>query len=386
MFDTPEKRREVRKWVIGTGACCILVYLCLRHISSIVQAFTWLIDLARPLIIGGVLALILNVPLHQWERILRKRITRQKMIRPLAILLSLVSIFGIFLGIALLVIPEFVDAIQLMFHILGNGLDYLAQLEQDKAHSPSDALISSFGIDWLELKQQLETWFSERSGALMEQIFGLTRKILSSTVTSLVGLVFAIYLLSGKEKFKHQACRLIQIWLPQNISGIIIHVSSVCNDVFQRFVAGQFLEALILGTLCMLGMAIFRIPYAPMVGALIGVTALIPIVGAFVGAIVGAIIIMTVSPLKALLFVIFLLILQQFEGNLIYPRVVGAKINLPAIWVLAAVTIGGNLAGPLGMFFGVPATSAAYTLLREATDRRELKRNSTIISEPCGLQ
>lgn len=131
------------------------------------------------------------------------------------------------------------------------------------------------------------------------------------------------------------------------------------------------MEAIILGTLCMIGMVILRIPYAPMVGALVGVTALIPVVGAFAGTIVGAIMIITVNPFKAFVFVIFLLILQQVEGNLIYPKVVGSKINLPAIWVLAAVTVGGNLGGPIGMLLGVPATSAAYVLVKEATKRRE---------------
>ena len=137
------------------------------------------------------------------------------------------------------------------------------------------------------------------------------------------------------------------------------------------FIAGQATEAIILGTLCMIGMMILRIPYAPMIGALVGVTALIPIVGAFVGTIVGAVMILTVDPFKAVVFVVFLLILQQVEGNAIYPRVVGSKNKLPAIWVLAAVTIGGNLAGPLGMLLGVPAASAAYALMKEATDLRE---------------
>ena len=382
MFDTQEKRRAISKWIIGTVTCCILIYLGLRHISSIAQAFSWLAGLAKPLLIGGILALVLNVPLCQWEAILRKRTPLQKAVRPLAILLSLVSVFGIFAGIAFLVIPELVDTIQLVVHILGSGLDQLAQMEQDEAHTSLDAFISGLGIDWLDLKHQMETWFKDRSGALVQQILDLTKKILSSAVTSLVGLVFAIYLLSGKEKLKLQACRLIRVWLPQNMGGIMIHISSVCGDVFHRFVAGQFLEALILGTLCMLGMVILRIPYAPMVGVLIGVTALIPVVGAIAGTFIGTIMIMTVSPLKAIVFVIFLLILQQVEGNLIYPRVVGAKINLPAIWVLAAVTVGGNLAGPLGMFLGVPAASAAYTLIREATDQRERKRSMPIPSDP----
>lgn len=384
MFDTQEKRRTISKWVIGTVTCCVLIYLGLRHISSIAQAFSWFVGLAKPLLIGGILALILNVPLRQWEAVLHKRITLQKKVRPLAILLSLVSVFGIFVGIAFLVIPELVDAIQLVVNILGSGLEQLAQMEQDETHTTLDAFISGLGIDWLDLKNQMENWFKERSVALVEQIFDLTKKILSSTVTSLVGLVFSVYLLSGKEKLKQQVCRLIRVWLPQNMGGIMIHVSSVCGDVFHRFVSGQFLEALILGTLCILGMVIFRIPYAPMVGALIGVTALIPVVGAIAGTVVGAVMIMTVSPLKAVVFVIFLLILQQVEGNLIYPRVVGGKINLPAIWVLAAVTVGGNLAGPLGMFFGVPAASAAYTLIREATSQREYKRSISISVDSCG--
>ena len=192
-------------------------------------------------------------------------------------------------------------------------------------------------------------------------------------MTFFIGLTFAIYILAGKEKLKRQGFRLMRAWLPRRLGEVLIHVFSVCNQTFRHFIAGQATEAIILGSLCMVGMAILRIPYAPMIGALVGVTALIPVLGAFVGTIIGAIMILTVDPFKALVFVIFLLILQQVEGNLIYPKVAGAKINLPAMWVLAAVTVGGNLAGPLGMLLGVPAASAAYALLREATEKREAR-------------
>ena len=138
------------------------------------------------------------------------------------------------------------------------------------------------------------------------------------------------------------------------------------------------MEAIILGVLCTIGMLILGLPYAPMIGTLVGVTALIPIVGAFVGTVVGFFMTLTVSPLQAIIFVAFLLVLQQFEGNLIYPKVVGRKINLPAVWVLAAITVGGGLAGPLGMLLGVPATSAAYALLKEATENREKKKKSNL--------
>ena len=154
----------------------------------------------------------------------------------------------------------------------------------------------------------------------------------------------------------------------------------MCGRNFKLFVAGQTTEAIILGSLCVIGMLLLRIPYAPMIGALVGVTALIPYVGAWVAGIVGAFMILTVNPFKALVFIIFLLALQQVEGNLIYPKVVGAKINLPAMWVLAAITVGGNLAGPIGMLLSVPAAASLYSLLREATDKREKAMNTMIPS------
>ena len=158
----------------------------------------------------------------------------------------------------------------------------------------------------------------------------------------------------------------------------LAHVSNVCSQAFKRFIAGQTVEAIILGSLCTVGMLLLHLPYAPMVGALVGVTALIPIVGAWTGMIVGAFIILTVSSFKAFVFVVFLMILQQIEGNVIYPRVVGSSIGLPALWVLAAITVGGSLAGPIGMFLGVPAVSALYQLIKEATvwkEQRTLKEN-----------
>lgn len=183
--------------------------------------------------------------------------------------------------------------------------------------------------------------------------------------------MFAIYILFSKEKLKSQSKRLIRAWLPESFGKWLIHASSVASVNFRNFISGQTLEAIILGVLCMVGMMILRIPYAPMVGALVGVTALIPVVGGFIGAIVGAFMIVTVSPIKALIFIVFLLILQQLEGDLFYPKVMGSRVNLPAIWIMAAVTIGGELAGPVGMLLSVPMASTAYVLIKEATLNRE---------------
>lgn len=182
---------------------------------------------------------------------------------------------------------------------------------------------------------------------------------------------------------KHQACRLIRVWFPRKFGDRSIHVASVCAKNFKLFVAGQTTEAFIRGSLCTAGMLILRIPYAPMIGVLVGVTALIPYVGAWIANPVGAFMVLTVDPFKALVFVIFLLILQQIEGNVIYPKVMGSKINLPAMWVLAAITVGGKLCGPFGMLLGVPAASSAYSLLKDATGSREQTKQtqSPVISE-----
>ena len=172
-------------------------------------------------------------------------------------------------------------------------------------------------------------------------------------------------------KLRKQITRLANAWLPIRLVKIISHITLVCTRTFRHFIIGQATEAVILGSLCAIGMWILQIPYAAMIGSLVGVTALLPMVGAFIGAAAGAFIILTESPVKALIFIVFLVILQQIEGNLIYPRVVGSKIHFPAMWVLASIIIGGSLAGPMGMLIGVPIASSAYALLKESTEKRE---------------
>lgn len=369
MLDDPQKSQKAAKWVVGVVSACILVYLGLRHIGMIAEVVGWLANLLKPLLLGGILALILNVPMSMIETRLLKKLRRGK--RPLAILLALILLVGIFVGVAFLVIPELLGAITLIVQIARDGLERLANLDHTGALAQTPLAELFNNIDWLGLSAQLETWLKDQSMDLASHAMEAVGSVVSGIVTPVIALTFAIYILAGKERLKRQASRLLRVWLTERVSGVVIHVSSVCAGTFKLFIAGQATEAIILGTLCMVGMAILRLPYAPMIGALVGVTALIPVVGAFVGTIVGAVMILTVDPFKAVVFVIYLLILQQVEGNAIYPRVVGSKINLPAIWVLAAVTVGGSLAGPFGMLLGVPAASAAYALIKEATALRE---------------
>lgn len=378
LIENKEKRKIISKWIIGIFVACILIYLGIRYVSVVAYAISWLMDLVFPLLLGIILALIFNVPMkpiEKWLLSINKSSKMKKASRPLAIVLSFFVIFGIFIGIAVLVVPEVVSAVKIVIENIMLAIDQLVKLEEstDLSEVPFGEIFAKIDIDWIQMKTQLEQWAKNISDQLMNIVASGVGSVAGSIVDFIVAITFSIYILSGKEKLKRQVKHLIYVWIPENVGNNFLHVASVCNQTFQSFVIGQVTEAIILGSLCAIGMLILRLPYAPMIGALVGVTALLPIVGAYIGAIVGAFMILTVNPFKAFVFIIFLLILQQIEGNLIYPRVVGSKINLPAIWVLAAITIGGNLAGPVGMLFAVPIMSSAYILLKEATEKKENK-------------
>ena len=382
-LDDPQNRKTLTKWAVGTVAACILIFLGVRYVSAIALAIEWLVGLVKPLLIGTMLAMVLNVPLAFIEKhLFRKNPTpkKEKARRPLAILLSLILVIGIFVGVAVLVIPELTGAVSIVISSVTGALDQMAVLEssEDFAQLPFAPWLEKLDIDWLTMKTQVESWMQQLSSTVLGSTASALGNAASSLIDGVVAFVFCIYVLANKEILARQISRLARAWLPERLTNTMSHIFDVCADVFQQFIVGQTTEAVILGTLCGIGMGILRIPYAPMVGALVGVTALIPYVGAFLATIVGAFMILTVNPFKAFVFIIFLLALQQVEGNLIYPKVVGAKINLPAMWVLAAITVGGNLAGPIGMLLGVPAASAAYALLREATENREKTLSQTI--------
>lgn len=384
ILDDKNQRRQLSRWIIGVIAAGIFIFLGVRYVSAIAYAVAWAVDLIQPLLVGLILALILNVPLRVIEpHLFKKHLTpkREKIRRPLAIILSLMLVLGIFTGVAVLVVPELINAVSIMISTIMDGLNQMTVLEStvDFSKLPFGEQLSQIDIDWRQIEVNLDEWIKEMGTSVMNTAASTLGTITSSIMDGIIGLVFAIYIMANKEELKRQVSRLIHVWLPEKFGEWIIHVSSVCNNTFRMFIAGQTIEAIILGSLCLIGMLIFRIPYAPMISALVGVMALIPYVGAWVAAIIGVFMILTVNPFKAVVFIIFLLSLQQVEGNLIYPKVVGAKMNLPPMWVLAAITVGGNLAGPIGMLLGVPAASAVYALLKEATDNRESQMG---ISQP----
>jgi len=293
-----------------------------------------------------------------------------KLRRPFSFIISLFLIIGILVGIVWLVIPEIVEAVKVILQGVIELVNRLSAMsEQELAELPlGSALLNT---DWDKILDTLQTWLKNQSGTIVNTAVGTIGSLVNGIFDFFISFVFASYILFGKDKLKMQTKRLINVWLPKNFGEWLIHAACVASQNFRNFITGQSLEAVILGVLCMIGMWIFGFPYAPMIGALVGVTALIPVVGGFIGAGVGAFMILTIDPIKAILFLAYIIVLQQIEGNLIYPRVMGSRVNLPGMWILAAVTVGGGIAGPIGMLLSVPIASTVYVLVREATDKRE---------------
>lgn len=373
---THDKKKKLTWWIIEIATVCILIFLVAQNSNVIIKAASRCLEIISPLLSGLIIALILNVPMkffesHLWNK--TKNRFLQKIRKPASFIISLVLILGILTMIFYLVIPELFEATKVIIQGTTNIIDKLKSMENVEIGGIElDKILDA--TDWNNMLTKLQNLLKEKSGSIVTTAFTTAVSFIGGVMNFFIALVFAVYILFGKENLKRQAFRLIKAWLPERVGENIIHVSYIANKNFRNFISGQSLEAVILGFLCMLGMLILNIPYAPMVGALVGITALVPVVGGFIGAGVGAFMILTISPIKALVFVIFLVILQQIEGNVIYPKVMGSKVNLPAIWILAAVSVGGSVGGVLGMFLSVPITSTLYYLIKESTEKKEQKK------------
>lgn len=349
-----------------------VLWLAIHYWEGLVKVLGLFFGAAVPLILGCIIAYVVNILMMFYETRLLNKMKKplvNSMRRVLAMVLAFLSIALIVFFIARMVIPEMISCFQIMLKDFPSALDnawkWAEEHLQISRYLQKDELFLTGNQDNLQnILSNVIKVLATGVGSALQITFGVVTSVFSALATFVIALIFSIYLLVGKEKIKGQFDRVIRHYTPKNFTCKLYYVLGVFDDSFHSFIVGQCVEAVILGVLCMLGMFILRIPYAAMVGCLIGFTALIPIAGAYIGAIVGAFLIFTVSPIKALVFLIFLVILQQVEGNVIYPRVVGTAIGLPGIWVLSAVVIGGGMMGVAGMLLGVPTASALYRLLR----------------------
>ena len=351
-------------WLFGI----FLLWLAIHYWDALLGMLGAAARAAGPLILGCEIAYVANILMSLIERHFAPKSRRAWMTKCRRTASLLISFLGVLIVIGLMlwmILPEFVHCMELLTQQLPDF--FAAVTGKVKNWALTD------GAQFQKFQDALQKWFNTALGWMGDGATWLVGQLsgLVSSISSLVmGLAFSVYILASKEKLKSQFTRLARAYLPERVRSTGQYILSTANIYFRSYIVGQCMEALVLGTLCALGMLILRLPYAVMVGCVVGVTALIPILGSYIGAAVGAIMIFTTSPIQALIFIIFLVLLQQLEGNLIYPRVVGSSLGLPGIWVLAAVTVGGGLAGIPGMVVGVPIMATCYALLKNDVRKR----------------
>lgn len=361
------KKIETRT-IIKIALAVFAVYLGIHYWSNISGVFSKIIGAATPLILGFVIAYPLNILMSFFERHYFPRSQKKVVLKSrtaVSLLLALVSLTAFVAVLLVLIIPQLVSCIKLLIAQVPSFIESLILFLEKHEINSSELVDKLSSIDWQARISQLIETFSSGFGDVFDVVVTTVSSVVSGVTAVVIALIFAIYLLLSKKKLLAQANRVMTRFIKPGLYTKIKHILDVVNDSFRRFIVGQCTEAIILGVLCTLGMLALRLPYAPMIGAVIGFSALIPVVGAFIGGGIGAFLILTESPTKALIFLIFLIILQQIEGNLIYPKVVGSSMGLPAIWVLVAVVVGGGVFGIPGMIIGVPLTGAIYKLVKE---------------------
>ncbi|MDD3253711.1 MAG: AI-2E family transporter [Lachnospiraceae bacterium] len=367
-----EMIRKLRGLVVFTVAA-VVIGVHYREVFAAVMRF---MGMLAPFLVGAAIAFVLNVPMRFIEKsISGGRVSKWR--RPVSLILSFLLVVGILIIVAVLVVPElFRTIMSLEQSVPAFFAGVQQQLNQLFASYPDIAVyLNQIQIDWEQVLKQLLSFLSDGAGTVLSTTFSAAMSIASGVTCLGIGLVFAIYILLQKETLMRQAKNLIRAFLPKKIGEMLLGVAALAEHTFSSFLAGQCLEAVILGSMFFVTLSLLRMPYALLIGVLIAFTALIPMFGAFIGCVVGAFLILITNPLQAAAFVVIFFVLQQIEGNLIYPHVVGNSVGLPSIWVLVAVTLGGSMMGVLGMLVFIPLVSVFYSLLRGAMHAR-LKKNS----------
>ncbi len=366
--------RMICKLILFAGA----IILGVIYSKEVVGAAKLLVGMLTPFLVGAAMAFVLNLPARFIENKLFAKWKNPKsagLKRGLSIVLAIFFVIALLVFVVITVVPQLTRTLMELGTVIPNYfLGLVKKLEALAQEYPewkdTLALVEEISIDWSTVITYVTNVLKNGLGNVLSSAVGFAGSLASFVFDGIIAVVFAIYILAGKETLGRQAKKLMQAYLSEKAYQKTMKVLLLCNHNFAKFISGQCLEAVILGAMFVVCMSIFGMPYAVLVGVLIAFTALIPIVGAFIGCAVGAFLILMVSPVKALVFVIMFLILQQLEGNLIYPKVVGNSVGLPAIWVLVAVSLGGSMFGVVGMLVFIPLMSTLYSLLRENVNNR----------------
>ncbi|MBQ7927063.1 MAG: AI-2E family transporter [Lachnospiraceae bacterium] len=380
-----EKARQIR-WLMVFAALLVLLIIYFKHV---LQGMVLVLGMIKPFLIGGIIAFIVNIPMRAIEnRILGKWKGKlaSRLKRPISMILAIVFLVLLISLLFVTVVPQLGKTLAELGAKVPVFLDNaLEQLKLLSARYPEIydevAKLETMELDWEGIFTSVATFLKSGITSMVTSTIGVASSIIGGVFNGVISFIFALYILSQKEKLADQGKRIVRAYTTEKTGARVIRVFTMLNKNFSNFVTGQCLEAVILGVLFIIFMSIFGMPYAVLVGVLIAFTALIPIVGAFIGCGVGAFLILIDDPILALWFVIMFLIIQQLEGNLIYPRVVGGSVGLPSIWILVAVSLGGSLFGVAGMLFFIPLLSTAYALLRENVNARNEAKEAEWVAQ-----
>lgn len=358
------------KNIVIPVALLILFYWVLQNFSVIGKGIQFLFHLFFPFLIGCAIAFILNIPMKNIEGFLFKNVKKESKLyrfkRIISYLITLAAVFFVLFLVVVIVIPQLTLTIQTLASRLPEALESL-QKEMDTLMQRWPEFVQvtgSIDIDWAGITNKILASLQSGFTKVLGSSFNIIGNVVNTIVNIVVAFIFSIYVLMQKEKLSVQSKKVLYAIFKEKIADEILYVARLSSKTFSKFFSGQCLEACILGILFFISMSLLGLPYAVLIAVLLAFTALIPIVGAFIGCLIGVLLIATVAPIKAIEFLILFLVLQQIEGNLIYPHVVGSSVGLPSIWVLVAVTVGGNLLGIVGILLFIPFVSVLYVLFR----------------------
>lgn len=368
--------------ILGIVFASVILFVGLQHYADVRNAADKVLAVLFPFILGGAIAFIINVPMRGIEKLFlrifsgKKKPVSPQLVRVISLLITLLLVAGVITAVVFLVVPEIINSVNL---VIDKYPDFAVRAEKTIAdlsvRFPAvREYIDNYTIDWSNIGSQALAFFKNAGGTFFGSAIGVASSVFGAVANVLIAFVFAFNILLEKETLCRQTRKIVYAFLPEHAADKAVSIAALSNKTFSNFLSGQCLEICILGSLIFVSMTIFQLPYAALISILVAVLALIPMIGAGIGCVLGVFFILIVNPMQALWFLILFLVVQQIEGNLIYPKVVGKSIGLPPMWVLFALVIGGNILGIAGMLIFIPLSSVLYVLFRELVNTRLARR------------
>jgi len=370
--------KKIFKSILLLITYTLLLTVIVVKFDIVFQWFSTFFSFIKPFIWGFVIAFILNKPIKFFKNLFQKIFKKFKSNKKVSLIMSVFVTYVLFIGFVVLLIsfilPQFSDSIALFINNIGN---YSSNIEKIFNNIINIFNLQDFSlVDLNQIIQNNMQQLSNFASQLLTKLISMTAGIAVAFLNIFISIIVSVYVSSSSDKLSRQTNTLLDAYVPNKVNQKIKEIAHLTFNTFNNFVSGQLFEALVLGCMCFIGMSIFRFEYALLISVMIAVTSIIPVIGAFIGAVPSVFLLFMISPIKALWFIVFIIIVQQLENNFIYPKVVGNKIGLPAIWVLLAIVVGGGLFGVVGILLGVPVCSIIYTLLKEGAYKKQAQKNS----------